>query len=232
MHEHLTQRAGTVTRHRTHSCPSCGYVIPDELVRRKLNRGARTVRCPDCEEHEIGIGSEDGTTDSAEAAVSEMRRSATRGRDRDVAATRLKGKIETGDHDVFLCYSSPDRERVVAVAEQLKERGILPWLDVWDQRPGTRWQSGLADRLSKIRSVAVFVGPRGTRPWQAIEVETALSQFGRRRLPIIPVVLDGVRGNPRLPPFLTLWQSADLRTPGSDPIGRLVWGITGERRAP
>jgi hypothetical protein len=101
-----------------------------------------------------------------------MRRSATHQRDRDVAATRLKGKIETGDHDVFLCYSSPDRDRVVAVAGQLKERGILPWLDVWDLRPGTRWQGELADRLSKIRSVAVFVGPGRTRPWQEIELET------------------------------------------------------------
>ena len=92
-----------------------------------------------------------------------MRRSATHQRDRDVAATRLKGKIETGDHDVFLCHSSPDRDRVVvAVAEQLKERGILPWLDVWDLRPGTRWQGELADRLSKIRSVAVLDGVRGT----------------------------------------------------------------------
>jgi hypothetical protein len=191
------------------------------------------VRCPVCEEHDIDVRPQDtATPPSTDAAVSEMRRSATHQRDRDVAATRLKGKIETGDHDVFLCYSSPDRNRVVAVAEQLKERGILPWLDVWDLRPGTRWQGELASRLSSVRSVAVFVGPGRTRPWQEIELEAALSQFGRRRVPIIPVVLDGVRGNPRLPPFLKLWQSVDLRKPDPDPIDRLVWGITGDRRAP
>lgn len=65
---------------------------------------------------------------------------------------------------------------------------------------------------------------------QELEVETALSQFGKRRRPIIPVVLDGVRGTPRWPPFLELWQAVDLRVSDPDPIDRLVWGITGERR--
>jgi WD40 repeat protein len=233
VHEHLTQRAGSVTRRRTRSCPGCRYVLPDDLVRRRLDRGSPTIKCPACEEHDIDIWPEDAPTPgSTDSAVSEMRRSATRQRDRDVAATRLKGKIETGDHDVFLCYSSPNRERVIAVAEQLKERGILPWLDVWDLRPGTRWQSELARQLASVRSVAVFVGPGRRGPWQEIELETALSEIARRRRPIIPVILEGVRGTPTLPPFLRLWQSVDLRKLDPDPVDRLAWGITGERRVP
>ena len=72
----------------------------------------------------------------ADAAVAEMNRSADERRDRSAAALRLKGKIETGDYDVFLCHNSRDKEQVMAIGERLKERGILPWLDVWEIRPG------------------------------------------------------------------------------------------------
>src|SRR5262249_15403390 len=148
------------------ACPGCGYELPDDLVRRRLERGAHAVRCPDCEAADIAL------TDDAspgpgpglvapDAAVDEMHRSADVQRDRDVASTRLKGKIETRDFDVFLSYNGRDREQVTGIAIRLKERGLLPWLDVWEIPPGARWQQELQKRLRAIRSVAVFIGPAG-----------------------------------------------------------------------
>ena len=158
-----------------------------------------------------------------------MNRSADDRRDRNVAETRLRGKIETRDYDVFLCYNSLDRERVKAIGERLKELGILPWLDAWAIRPGTRWQQELQKQIKSIKSAAVFIGPRGRGPWQDVEVESLLTQLVKRKCPIIPVILDGREGQPKLPPFLGTLHVVDMRQRDPDPFRQLVWGITGEK---
>jgi GTPase SAR1 family protein len=228
--EHLQLRAipGTVARRRVRVCANCGYVLPDDLVQRRLARGASTVGCPDCEARVISLVDEEPPVPAA-AAVAEMNRSADEGRDQGVAATRLKGKIETRDYDVFLCYNSRDRQQVVAIGERLKERGVLPWLDIWDMRPGARWQRELRRKLRSIRAAAVFVGPRGTGPWQEEEVEALLQQIRRRNRPVIPVIMEGREGNPRLPAFLDLRHAVDMRQREPDPFEQLIWGITGEK---
>jgi WD40 repeat protein len=227
---HLQFRAlpGTIIRRAIRSCPVCGYVLPDDLVWGKLGLGMDTTRCPLCEKSIISLR-DDGPSAKAEAAVSEMNRSADEHRDRGVAATRLKGKIETGDFDVFLCHNTKDKPQVMAIGERLKERGILPWLDIWEIRPGMRWQKELQRNIKSVKSAAVFIGARGAGPWQELEVESLLQEFARRNRPIIPVILEGRLGQPRLPAFLNSWHMIDMRSPSPDPFEQLVWGVTGER---
>jgi hypothetical protein len=228
--EHLQLRAipGTIERRRTLTCPSCGFTLPDELVRRRLNRGFTTIRCPACEDSDLALLDE-RLSATAEAAVAKMNYSADERRDLDVAATRLKGKVETDDYDVFLCHNAKDKQQVMAIGERLKERGLLPWLDVWEIPPGTRWQKALARQLKSVRSAAVFLGAKGTGPWQDLEVEGLLQQLARRGRPIIPVILEGRKGRPRFPAFLDLWQVVDMRQADPDPFEQLVWGITGHK---
>ncbi len=73
---HLQLRAlpGTLTRRAVRTCSSCGYILPEDLVRRRLDRGAATVRCPACEETAISLVQEPAAP--ADAAVAEMNRSA------------------------------------------------------------------------------------------------------------------------------------------------------------
>jgi WD40 repeat protein len=227
--EHLQLRAlpGTLIRRQIRTCPSCGFVLPEDLIQRRVKRGATAIQCPACEEALIPLTEESPV--QPVAAVAEMNRSADDQRDRNVAETRLKGKIETRDYDVFLCYNSKDRERVRAVGEQLKELGILPWLDVWEIRPGTRWQQELQKQIKSIKSAAVFIGPKGPGPWQETEIESLLTQLVKRKCPIIPVVLEGREGQPRLPPFLGTLHIVDMRQPDPDPFKQLIWGITGDK---
>jgi len=227
---HLEFRAlpGTVIRRAIRSCPSCGYVLPEDLVRGKLSLGMDAARCPLCEKSVISLR-DDRPSATAEAAVSEMNRSADEQRDRGVAATRLRGKIETGDYDVFLCHNAKDKPQVMAIGERLKERGILPWLDIWEIPPGARWQKELQRTIKSVRSAAVFIGGRGAGPWQELEVESLLQELARRNRPVIPVILSGRLGQPRLPAFLSSWHTIDMRNPDPDPFEQLVWGITGEK---
>ena len=230
--EHLKLRAlpGSLVRREIRSCPLCGFVLPDDLVRGKLSRGMVTIRCPLCEESTLSLHDEEPSA-QAEAAVTEMNRHADERRDRSVAATRLMGKTKTGDYDVFLCHNAKDRPQVTAIGEQLKELGILPWLDIWEIRPGMRWPRELQRRIKSVKSAAVFIGPRGVGPWQEVEAETILREFIRRNRPIIPVILKGRSGTPRLPPFLSSWHMVDMRKEDPDPLEQLIWGITGERSA-
>ena len=227
--EHLRLRAlpGTLTRRSIRACLRCGFVLPEDLIRRRLQANATTMRCPACEETVISLVEEPAAP--ADVAVAEMNRSADERRDQSAAETRLKGKIETGDYDVFLCHNSKDKKQVMAIGERLKELGILPWLDIWEIRPGTRWQKELHKHIKSIKSAAVFIGPRGVGPWQDLEVEALLAEIAKRNCPIIPVIMEGRKGRPQLPAFLKLWHEIDMRQPDPDPFEQLVWGITGER---
>ena len=60
-------------------------------------------------------------------------------------------------------------------------------------------------------------------------MEAFLQEFVRRNRPVIPVILSGRQGTPRLPAFLGSWHMIDMRHPDPDPFEQLVWGITGEK---
>lgn len=138
-------------------------------------------------------------------------------------------RLLVGEFDVFMCHNSADKPTVRKICEKLKERGIRPWLDEEQLRPGYPWQRSLEDQIRKIRAAAVFVGPSGTGPWQNLELEAFIRQFVTRRCPVIPCILPEVSQVPNLPVFLEGMAWVDFRKSEANPIGRLFWGITGAR---
>ena len=82
----------------------------------------------------------------------------------------LEQKRIASAFDVFLCHSSVDKAAVKAIAQRLKARGILPWLDEWELPPGQPWQPLLERQITNIKSAAVFVGAGGVGPWQEQEL--------------------------------------------------------------
>ncbi len=75
-------------------------------------------------------------------------------RERAAAQSTLQGKKDTKDFDVFLCHNTVDKPAIKQIGEQLKERGILPWLDEWELRPGLPWQRLLEEQISQIKTYA------------------------------------------------------------------------------
>lgn len=130
--------------------------------------------------------------------------------------------------DVFLSHNSRDKAHVKELGLELRERGLEPWLDVWELVPGRSWQDGLEEVIRTVKSSAVLVGGDGLGPWEIPELRACLSEGVRRGLPVIPVLLPGAPMQPVLPLFLTQFTWVDLRrgfTPGA--LDRLQWGITG-----
>ncbi len=147
----------------------------------------------------------------------------------DIVETESEPSAAQIQFDVFLCHNSEDKPSVKNVSEQLKQRGRQPWLDEEQLRPGFPWQRALEEQIASIGAAAVFVGENGTGPWQDLELEGFIRQFVRRQCPVIPVILPSARETPALPVFLEGMMWVDLRKEDPDPIGQLVWGITGRR---
>ena len=120
-----------------------------------------------------------------------------------------------------------------AIAEQLKARSIVPWLDEWELPPGRPWQRILEKQIKQIKAAAVFVGKSGIGPWQQQEIDALLRKFAKRGSPVIPAILATAPKDksPRLPVFLEGMGWVDFRKTDPDPMEQLIWGITGERRS-
>lgn len=133
------------------------------------------------------------------------------------------------EFDVFLCHNSEDKPQLRIIAECLKNKGIHPWFDEWELRPGVRWQQVLQEQISQIEAAAVFVGSNGLGPWQQNELEAFLEIFARNNKPLIPVLLPDAPQKPELPLFLRGRMWVDFRQSHPEPIGQLIWGITGQK---
>jgi hypothetical protein len=136
---------------------------------------------------------------------------------------------DTKKFDVFLCHNSQDKPAVEKIAEELKIRGIKPWLDKWELQPGLPWQPELERQIKNIRAGAVFVGSSGLGPWQNMEIRAFLQQFVKRGCPVIPVLLTNGPKKPKLPLFLEGNTWVDFRDSQSNPMDKLIWGITGKK---
>ncbi|MGB5636767.1 MAG: TIR domain-containing protein [Waterburya sp.] len=135
------------------------------------------------------------------------------------------------EFDVFLCHNSQDKPEVIEIALQLQQRGLKPWLDAWELPPGQSWQELLEEQIEQVKSAAVFVGSSGLGPWQEREMRAFLSEFVDRGCPVIPVLLEQAPQKPKLPIFLKALTWVDFRHAESNPLKRLIWGITGIKPA-
>jgi len=228
---HLKRRAlpESLKQRRILACQNCGATIPDQHIQMRRERGLDWIACSVCETRIALIDPEqyEQITETQASILTEMDKTANLQRDRDASTSSLQGKIATKDFDVFLCHNSEDKPAVKIIGEQLKELGILPWLDEWELRPGLPWRRALEEQIKSIKAAAVFIGKNNIGPWQDTEIDAFLRQF--RECPVIPVLLSDCKQEPTLPIFLEGMMWVDFRQPEPDPMRQLIWGITGER---
>jgi nucleotide-binding universal stress UspA family protein len=228
VHVHLDRRAtaGTVTRERQYSCPEDGTAFTAEQVGQVRQRGRDRILCPVCEKR-VSLRDDYGPVPDTDHATAAMDASADAGREIEAASTVLRGKEEAAEFDVYLCHNWEDKPAVRVLAQQLRERGLRPWLDERELRPGFPWQRALEEQIQNIPAAVVIVGSQ-VGPWQDQELTAFLRQFTRRGCPVIPVLLPGAQ-QPDLPVFLDGMTWVNLATTEPDPLDQLVWGVTGRR---
>ena len=244
IYTHLQRRAiaESIQRWRIFTCPACREPFTESAVRHRRERGFDKMKCGVCETDVSILESEEQLTVTDQSRVSDMDSAADAQREHEASISVLRGSSATkslikGEFDVFLCHNNEDKPEVKRIGKQLKDKGIAPWLDEEQLRPGLPWQPLLEEQIGKIKTAAVFVGKSGLGPWQKRELYAFLNQFVNRGCPVIPVLLKDASQEPELPPFLRDMTWVDFRTQedldkileGSlSPMDRLIWGITGE----
>lgn len=203
---HLERRAlpGTITRERLFACDVCDVPVTDLQVQARRKRGQTQMNCPVCDAVISLLDGRERLAQPVVSAVAEIDRAADAQRDKDVAELILVGKMTTNDYDVFLCYNEADATAVKALADDLRERGILPWL-----LPPT--QTVDEDIFEQIRSIAICVG-KGKVPWRDTETVKLLQRFvGKRIGPFVIVALPGCPDGVRFPEGVLQvdWRSQD-----------------------
>jgi hypothetical protein len=133
--------------------------------------------------------------------------------------------------DVFICYNRKDWQSVETIAKKLVENDLNPWLDQWHLRPGCIWQKELEHQIKTINAAAIFIGKDKLGDWQEQEVLSFLDECSKRKYPLIPVFLAESEETPDdLPLFLKNHTCVDFRIKDTDPMNRLIFGITGTKR--
>lgn len=154
-----------------------------------------------------------------------------------IDAVAWETRRSQGDFDVFLCHNAEDKPMVKKIAEKLLELGLLPWLDLWELRPGLPWQPILEQQIGRIKAATIFIGYKGLGPWQNEELNALLSESHRRGCVVIPVVLPiapqelETRQEIDIPLFLRNRTWVNFQRADPDPMQQLIWGITGKRRS-
>jgi hypothetical protein len=133
--------------------------------------------------------------------------------------------------DVFLAHNSQDKPLVRAIANQLKQRGLNPWLDEEQIPPGRAFQDEIQQAIPLSKSAAIFLGLQGLGSWQSWELKALISQCVKKNIPVIPVLLPDV---PNLPEHLLFleqfrWVSFSDRIDDENALYLLEWGITGQK---
>jgi GTPase SAR1 family protein len=227
VHAHLDRWAtpGTVRRERQYSCPDDGTAFTPEQVEQVRLRRRYGILCPVCEKR-VPLRDDYDSIAGTDNLTAAMEESADRGRESEAASTVLRGKEEVAEFDVFLCHNVADKPAVRDIAQRLRARGLRPWLDEHQLRPGLPWQRVVDEQLQSIPAAIVVVGS-AVGPWQDHELNALLRQFVRRKCPVIPVLLPGVE-RPELPALLDGMTWVDLAVAEPDPLDQMEWGITGK----
>ena len=143
---------------------------------------------------------------------------------------KMPRQTSAAQFDVFISHNSKNKPAVREITQKLIDRGVKAWLDELELVPGRPWQDALEEIIETTKSAAILVGEDGLGPWEIPEMRACLTEFVKRQMPVIPVLLPGAPDRPELPLFLRQFTWVDLRSGLSDDgLDRLQWGITGER---
>ena len=229
---HIKTRAipDTIHRQQIFACPQCQTPVSPAVVEKLRQHKRKFVRCQICTDVKIPImDSKASLTKAQESQLNAMQNEADDRRDTLTASEVLQAKMNTRQFDVFLCHISKDKPEVKQISQQLKARGINPWLDVEQIPPGKPWKPYLEENIQNIKAAAVFIGNHEQSFWQQMEIMAFLDEFKSRDCPIIPVILPSCTKAPELPPFLRQFNWVDFRTSDPEPVDHLIWGITGRK---
>lgn len=89
--------------------------------------------------------------------------------------------------DIFISYSSRDRERAQKLAEELRVLEYSVWLDVCDIDPATRWSTEIAEAINTCRILMLLLSKASLASENVLK---ELSLAAEKKKHILPVILE------------------------------------------
>jgi len=124
------------------------------------------------------------------------------------------------EYDIFLSYSSKDREIVHALAERLKQDGLHVWLDAWAIQPGDSISLKIQHGIEQSRTLLMCMSPDYfASDWGKLEHLTLLFRDptnAQRRF--IPLLI----GDCSPPDIIAQFTRIDWRAPSDEAYAKLL----------
>jgi small GTP-binding protein len=232
IYDHLSKKAikGSLKKEKIFRCPYCGEEVKNRrAIKFRLESGRKDIICQYCDMKIPLVENGEIETNTIPAIMREIDDNIMEKKEEASGITTAKAKTEIGEFDVFLAHNSDDKDDVEKIANELKSKGLNPWLDKWNVPPGRLFQDEIQKAFPNIKSVAVFVGRKGIGPWQDLEIKASISLFIKEKLPVIPVLLPSSPDKPEMPLFLKEFNWVKFNEiDDKDALSNLEWGITGK----
>ncbi len=124
--------------------------------------------------------------------------------------------------DIFISYSSEDREFADKIAQDLKKNGYNTFYDK-EILPGEEWENRLNHELQKAKNLIVILSPNYTRSqWTQQELEAAALSESKGQIKIIPILIEDTE----IPLFLKSKLYADFRHDYSDALNTVIKALS------
>ncbi len=230
-HAHLVRRAlpDSVKPRHIFVCQRCHTAITQAQVDKRREYGHDWMNCPACEMRvSLRVMSDKVSASRSlvrQGMILELEKAADSERERQLALSVLQAKEKAEAFDIFLCHNNRDKEEVRRLCTQLREHGILPWLDETELIGGEDWQERIEDQIEKCKTLAFFVGKNGPGEWQRKELAFAMD----REVRIIPVILPEAPRKLKLPMSIANMHRVDLSKNPPDTLKHLIRAITGKQ---
>jgi WD40 repeat protein len=126
--------------------------------------------------------------------------------------SRARGTGGTKDYDVFISYSSKDKDLVAQMAASLASKRIRVWWDVWEMKPGDILRERIGDGIARARYFVVLITRSSiSSKWVQYELNSGMVQeIEERRVRVVPMLGPGATLD-RLPADLRAKRVLDVR---------------------
>src|SRR5215470_7480276 len=121
--------------------------------------------------------------------------------------------------NVFLTYSSADKDKAERIFQELEHRDIKVWLDAYELSFGDSLIERMKNAISASDYIVVMLSRNSVRSyWMSHELGHYLSDFSRRDITLLPVRVDDCE----IPVSLSKYRFLDLRDDFEKGIEKLV----------
>jgi hypothetical protein len=132
-------------------------------------------------------------------------------------------------YDVFISHSSADTDVAQRLANEVRSRGLKPWLVEWYLKPDRNWKDQIRTAIESSQScVVLFSGSSSpAKPWISTELSAIAEKTWKE--PAFAVIPVQIEPKAELPPFFRQWTALQINrdkdvSPASERIAQIVRG--------